>query len=248
MHNFSPQHTAQSKRLVFNAHTPRTAPPASMHELLFRAWVWALGLTNIGALIYGLAAFPPDTITQHMIDSVLYRIVLSSCMVFQVIIWSVCVYAKRDNRRGWIAELALFLLNVVMATWIALTSILTTQVHIILVYICMSTFIAFIAIMCYLSGPGHTTAVIVLEGCLALLCCTGISMIALYSYASFYIPEHIGMFVNSAVFVLFFTVHTYRHWAERDEAEERAHPDVITVEMVHYFDAPWHPSRLLLTP
>ena len=215
-----------------------------MHQTLFRAWIWAIGLAHAGTLTYGLAAFPPDTITQHMIDHVEYRITISVCVLLQIITWSACVYAQHDNRRGWITGLAFLCLSATLVSWVSLTAILTTQTHLTFVYICMGSFTVFILILCYLTGPEHIWAVRALEACLFILIGAGIAMLCLFWDSRFYIPEHIGFFANAAVFTLFFTIHTYPHWSERDEAARTlASERRYTVEMISCFDDVWDAPR-----
>ena len=56
--------------------------------------------------------------------------------------------------------------------------------------------------------------------------------------------EHIGFFANAAVFTLFFTIHTYPHWSERDEAARTlASERRYTVEMISCFDDVWDAPR-----
>ena len=181
-----------------------------MHELLFRMWVWALGLLLSGTLIYGLANFPPDTITQHMIDHVEYRISLSVSTILQSIVWFTCLYAKRDG--GYLSLLGFVLLTTVVVTWICLTTILTATTHLIFVDICMLAFILFTLTLIFLVDPINTHAIRALELSLLVLVSAGIAMLTLYTDPHFYIPEHIGSFAYALVFVSFFTVHTYPHW------------------------------------
>ena len=68
-----------------------------MLKLLYYLWIWSIGLTLIGTLIYDLVNFPPDTITQHMIDQVEYIIILSVCVILQAIMCFIYTWAKRNQ-------------------------------------------------------------------------------------------------------------------------------------------------------
>ena len=191
-----------------------------MHELLFRLWVWGLGLLLAGALTYGLLNYDPDTITQHMIDHVPYRISLSVSMILQSMVWFVCLYAKRD--RGCLAPVAFVLLTATVITWICLTTVLTTSAHLIFVYICMGSFMLFVLALIFLMEPHSLEAIRALEFSLLILASAGVAMLALYTDEKFYIPEHIGCYAYALVFVSFFTIHTYTHWDPRPQCPIRA--------------------------
>jgi hypothetical protein len=206
-----------------------------MHELLFRLWIWALGLLLSGTLIYGLANYPPDTITQHMIDHVEYRISLSVAMILQSIIWFTCLYAKRDS--GYLAGAGFVLLTTTIIAWISLTTILTTSTHLIFVNICMLSFFLFTLVLIFIVDPIHTYAIYALTCSLLILFFAGIAMIALYTDPRFYIPEHIGSFAYALVFVSFFTVHTYPHW-------DPPPPAIITASVEMYSDV-WDTQPLV---
>jgi hypothetical protein len=181
-----------------------------MHELLFCLWVWGLGLLLAGALTYGLLNYDPDTITQHMIDHVPYRIALSVSMILQSIVWFTCLYAKRN--RGCLAPVGFVLLTTTVITWICLTTILTTSTHLIFVNICMLSFMLFILTLIFLIEPQSLGAIRALEASLLVLVSAGVAMLALYTDERFYIPEHIGCYAYALVFVSFFAIHTYPHW------------------------------------
>ena len=191
-----------------------------MHELLFRIWVWMLGLTLSGALTYGLVNFPPDTITQHMIDSVPYRLALSVSMLLQSIVWFTCLYTKRNL--GCLAPVAFVLLTTSVVTWVCLTTILTATAHVIFVDICMLSFMLFILSLIFLLEPASLGAIRALELSLLILISAGGAMLLLYTDPRFYIPEHIGCYTYALVFVSFFTVHTYPKWDPMPQCPIRA--------------------------
>lgn len=181
-----------------------------MQKSLFRLWVWGLGLLLAGALTYGLVNFEPNTITQHMIDHVPYRIALSVSIILQSMVWFTCLYTKRNL--GCLAPVGFVLLTTTVITWICLTTILTTFTHIIFVFICMGSFMLFILTMIFLIEPQSLRAIRTLEASLLLLVSAGAAMLVLYTDERFYIPEHIGCYAYALVFVTFFTIHTYPHW------------------------------------
>ena len=123
-----------------------------MLKLLYYLWIWSIGLTLIGTLIYGLVNFPPDTITQHMIDQVEYIIILSACMILQAILIFIYTWAKRNQNKEVILYKYVFLSSIVISR-IVLSNILTTATHLVFVYICLcSLFIILLRIYFY---PPH---------------------------------------------------------------------------------------------
>ena len=180
-----------------------------MLEKLYILWVWALGSTLAGTLIFGLVNFPADTITQHMIDHVEYRVLLTTCVVLQVIQWFWCIWSKKDQDREF-ALYAYVFLTAMLVSWIALSNILTTELHIVFVYIFLACLLIFILIMTQIVL--HETAVYVLYVSLVIMVSSSIAMICLYTNSVFYIPEHIAFFAYDFVFTAFFTVHTYQYW------------------------------------
>ena len=186
-----------------------------MREILFRLWIWAVALAHTITVIYGLAAYPPDTITAHMIAHEDYRIALSTCVVIEIVIWFLCVWAKQSSTHTEAAVLALLFLTSVLISWITLSTILTTNTHLFFVGILYGCFLVFTLLLCYLTR--QQDALIVLRVCIFLLVVSAIAMLALYTANTFYIPEHIAFFVYVLTFIAFFTVHTYPHWPENDD-------------------------------
>lgn len=181
-----------------------------MHELLFRAWIWTLGLLLAGTVTYGLASFPPDTITQHMINHEGYRVALSVAIILQSVVWFACLYAKRA--RGWPAPAAFALLTASVVTWLCLTTILTTAAHNVFVVVCMLSFVLFVFALLSLLDHASQPAARALELSLLVLVAAEAAIFALYTDPRFYIAEHVALYANAMVFVAFFTAHTYPHW------------------------------------
>ena len=181
-----------------------------MHELLFRAWIWTLGLLLAGIATYGLASYQPDTVTQHMIDHEGYRVALSVAVILQSVVWFACLYAKRA--RGWPAAVAFALLTASVVTWLGLTTVLTTATHNLLVVVCMVSFVLFAGALCLMLGPAHPHAARALELTLLLLIAADVAIFALYSDPRFYVAEHVALYADALVFVAFFTAHPYPDW------------------------------------
>ena len=180
-----------------------------MREKLFILWVWALGITLAGTLIYGLVNFQPESITRHMIDHVEYRIIITVCVLLQTILWFWCVWSKKSHDKE-LTIAAYILLTVMLVSWIVLSNILTTDVHIVFVYICMGSLFFFILVLSQITL--HENAVYTLYFSLAVMLASAITMIVLYAQMNFYIPEHIAFLAYDFVFTSFFTIHTYRYW------------------------------------
>lgn len=181
-----------------------------MHSLLFHAWIWMLGLLLAGTVTYGLASYPPATITQYMINHEGYRVALSTAVILQSVVWFACLYAKRA--RGWLAPVAFALLTGTVVTWLALTTVLTTITHDIFVVACMLTFVLFAGALAFLLDPAAQHAARVLELALLLLVAAEAAVFALYADPHFYIAEHVALYAIALLFVAFFTSHPYSDW------------------------------------
>ena len=180
-----------------------------MLKLLYYLWIWSIGLTLIGTLIYGLVNFPPDTITQHMIDQVEYIIILSVCVILQAILSFIYTWAKRNQNKEVILYKYVFLSSIVISR-IVLSNILTTATHLVFVYICLCSLFIFLLLRSHITN--HRASLIFLRISLLLLSACALAMIILYTNFDFYIPEHIAFLTYSVIFTVFFTVHTYDHW------------------------------------
>ena len=184
-----------------------------MREWLFRLGVLTLGLTLLGTLIYGLSAFPPQTITQTMIDSVVFRISLTVCVILQVIVWFLCVWSKRytdPETANW----AFVALSLVVISWIALSTILTDATHDVFVGICVAGLLIFLLLITKMTL--HRDSVMVLHFCILILVASIIAMLILYNNHHFFIPEYIIFITYSLIFTTFFSIHTNTRWVEDD--------------------------------
>ncbi len=182
-----------------------------MREWLFRLYVVTLGLTLMGTLVYGLAAFPPQTITQTMIDSPPFRICLTVSVMLQIIVWVLCVWSKR-HAEPETANWAFVSLSLVVISWVALSTILTDTTHIVFVGICVAWLLIFILLVTKMTS--HRESVTVLHLCTLVLVASILAMIILYNSHHFFIPEYIAFITYSLIFTAFFSIHTNTRWVE----------------------------------
>jgi len=185
-----------------------------MREWVFRLWVVTLGLTLLGALVYGLSAFPPQTITQSMIDSVAFRITLTVCVMLQIIVWFLCVWSKR-RAEPETANWAFVALSVVVIGWIALSTILTDDTHMVFVGITVAVLLIFLLLITRMTSDRDS--VLVLHLSILILVASIAAMLVLYNNHNFFIPEYIAFITYSLIFTAFFSVHTNNQWLEEDE-------------------------------
>ena len=185
-----------------------------MSELLFRAFVLILGLTLLGALVYGLSAFPPQTITQTMTDSVGFRVTLTVCVVMQIVVWFLCVWSKR-HAEPETANWAFVFLSFVAISWIALSTILTDATHMVFVAIAVSSLLIFLLLITRMTS--HRESVLVLKLSILILSSSIIAMVILYNNHHFFIPEYVAFITYALIFTAFFSTHTNVRWVEEDE-------------------------------
>jgi hypothetical protein len=176
--------------------------------------VLAVGLTLTGTLVYGASAFPPQTITQSMIDYVEFRIILTTCVILQVIVWFLCVWSKR-NIEPDTANWAFVALSVVVISWIALSTILTDATHMIFVGICVAGLLIFILLLTKMTS--HRESVLVMHLSILTLSASIIAMVILYNNHHFFIPEYVAFTTYSLIFTAFFSTHTHLKWIQEDE-------------------------------
>ena len=188
-----------------------------MREWVFRLIIATLGLTLTGTLVYGLADFPPQTITQTMIDSYVFRILLTICVMLQVIVWFLCVWSKR-HAEPETANWAFVSLSLVVISWIALSTILTDTTHMVFVGICVAWLLIFLLLVTKMTS--HRESVTVLHLCILVLVASIVAMAILYNSHHFFIPEYIAFIAYSLIFTAFFSVHTNTRWLEDDCYEE----------------------------
>jgi uncharacterized membrane protein len=187
-----------------------------MREWLFRLGVLTLGLTLLGTLVYGLAGFPLQTITQTMIDSAVFRIFLTVCVILQVIVWFLCVWSKR-HAEPETANWAFVALSVVVISWIALSTILTNTTHDLFVGICVGALLVFLLLITKMTS--HRDSVMVLHFSILILIASIIAMIILYNTHHFFIPEYVIFITYSLIFTAFFSIHTNTRWVEEDNTD-----------------------------
>jgi hypothetical protein len=188
-----------------------------MREALFRLWVLALGLTLLGTLIYGVSAFPPQTITQSMIDHVPFRIILTTCVILQVMVWFLCIWSKR-NIEPETASWAFVALCIIVISWIALSTILTDATHIVFVGICIAGLLIFILLITKMTA--HRDSVLVLHISTLILAASIAAMIILYNNHHFFIPEYVAFITYALIFTAFFSTHTQVRWGQDDQDQD----------------------------
>ena len=212
-----------------------------MHESLFRLWVLTLGLTLIGTLVYGLSAFPSQTITQTMIDSAVFRIFLTVCVMLQIIIWFLCIWSKR-HAEPETANWAFVSLSLVVISWIALSTILTDATHIVFVCLCVGGLLIFILLITQMTS--HRESVLVMKLSILVLISSIVAMIVLYNNHHFFIPEYIAFITYSFIFTAFFYTHTQSKWLE----EENESYDTSSLDWDNKHDIPCEASIPLNYP
>ena len=185
-----------------------------MSELLFRVCVLIFGLTLLGALVYGLSAFPPQTITQTMIDSPGFRVTLTVSVIMQIIVWFLCVWSKRHAEQET-ANWAFVFLSLVVISWIALSTILTDATHMVFVGIAVASLLVFLLLITKMTS--HRESVLVLQLSILILASSIIAMVILYNNHHFFIPEYVAFITYSLIFTAFFSTHTNVKWVEEDE-------------------------------
>jgi glucan phosphoethanolaminetransferase (alkaline phosphatase superfamily) len=166
-----------------------------MHESIFRLWVLTLGLTLLGTLIYGLSAFPPQTITQTMIDSTVFRLVLTVCVLLQIVIWFLCLWSKRH-------------MDPEISNWAFVS-------HIVFVCIAVTCLLIFLLIIMQMTSDRESLCV--LHFSLLILVISIVAMIVLYNNQEFFIAEYIAFITYSIIFTAFFATHTNVKWLDDDD-------------------------------
>jgi hypothetical protein len=189
-----------------------------MGEALFRLGVLALGLTLLGTLVYGVSAFPPQTITQSMIDHVPFRIILTTCVILQVIVWFLCIWSKR-NIEPETANWAFVLLCIIVISWIALSTILTDATHIVFVGICIAALLIFILLITKMTA--QRDSILVLHFSILILIASILAMVILYNNHHFFIAEYIAFITYSLIFTAFFSIHTQVQWGQDGQDQDK---------------------------
>jgi hypothetical protein len=185
-----------------------------MSELLFRVYVLIIGLTLLGALIYGLSAFPSQTITQTMIDSPGFRTTLTVCVVMQIIVWFLCVWSKRHIEQET-ANWAFVFLSLVVISWIALSTILTDTTHAVFVGIAAASLLIFLLLITKMTSHGES--VLVLKLSILMFASAIIAMVILLNHHHFFIAEYVAFITYSLIFTAFFSTHTNVKWVEEED-------------------------------
>ena len=177
-------------------------------RILYNTLICTLGSILLGILIYGLS-LADDTVSNTMISSTHYRIIISVCILLQISVWITCRYSKRrtdPDTAAW----GLLSLGITAASWVGLTNILSGTPHIIFVIIFTTSFMVDLLILCNLTWQRRAVDILLLSIAFLLICM--IAMIILYNTNKFFIMEHVGMIAYSLIFTVFFLAHPPEEW------------------------------------
>ena len=179
--------------------------------IIFFAVIFILGVSLMSTLAYGMANFETgQSISEHMIDSLPYRTMLSMIVSLQVIIWMICAYSKRDMEPETVTA-AFVCLTMVLLGWIGLSIFLENTAHYVFAAIAVSNIVFSILIFSRLTWQ-QIPRYILFVSLVPFLACIG-SMLLLFGTPKFYIPEYLAFIFYSAFFTLFFLAHPYYDWA-----------------------------------
>ena len=171
--------------------------------------IYALGLTLVSCLIFGLIHLPNKTISNNMLTNPVYRIVVSTSIILQLCIWCICLNSKQNINPSTVTW-GYFIMMIMLTNWIGLTSMLQGLQHILFVGIFMLCFLTLMVIFCHLTWQQEAYAVI--QGGMLLLSVCVFGGIILFNNNEFYLLEHVSFIIYSVIFTLFFTVHPYTEW------------------------------------
>ncbi len=166
--------------------------------MLYIVSVCILGLTLTTSLIYGLSF--DDTVSNNMLTYIPYRVLVSTCIVFQLGYWVVCIYLK-DSFWGLLCT------GVTILSWIGLTSVFTGTPHVVFVGLFVASFFIFMLILCY--HTWQSLAGTVLFYSIGFQAITIIAMMVMCNNNKFYLMEHIAFICYSLIFTSFFLVHNW---------------------------------------
>jgi hypothetical protein len=179
-----------------------------LYSLWYFIFIFILGLTLIFTLIYGLTR-ESDTVSNNMLTYVPYRITLSTCILLQLGVWTLCLYSKQAIEPDT-AVWGFLTMGLATFSWVGLSTVLMGMVHITFVVIFMASFLISMLILCQLTWQEEAGNVLRLNIALAIFC--DIAMVILFNNGQFYILEHIAFISYSISFVLFFIIHPPNQW------------------------------------
>jgi hypothetical protein len=186
-------------------------PPPREMVWFFRGWVLALGGTVIVVLCNGLIESPGLSVTSHMKESNLYRITLSSLMIFQFVTWFLFMYDAWDLGPTY-AALGCVFLGITTTCWIGLTIQLTTDMHYILTGLFGGGF-SLMGLSIYNLIWQREAIWVWWAGMVSLSICIIASLVQFTQDESKVgTSEHVAFIVYNSVFTTFFYVHTFDRW------------------------------------
>jgi hypothetical protein len=233
------------------------------YPCLYYTFICVLGISLLFTLIYGLT-LSNETISNNMLTYIPYRITLSTCILLQMGVWTLCLYSKRNvdyNAASW----GFVVMCLVTFSWVGLSTILIGEQHFIFVGLFMASFLVSTLILCSLTWQEE--AVHVLKLCVLFTIICDVSMMILFNNGKFYIMEHVAFISYSIVFISFFLIHPPSEWgimpenhpleyAINDDSIEWYRGDYSPVMMPHSYpmvytsppDGPPSATRLQVPP
>ena len=191
-------------------HFPSKNYRSNDSNLIFMVTIWILGAGLLGTLLYAITNFEKnESITQHMIDSLAYRLTLSSFVLLHCIIWALCIY--RQSHIDYVISLIQgIVLAGIVVTWTGLAIFLVDYIHTVfvvtfLIMIILTLFMVSIMTQDYLSKS------LLITGAVALIV-GGIFMYVYVGGENFYIAEYVTFMVYAVIFTAFFTILPESEW------------------------------------
>lgn len=191
--------------------------PTTAKLYFYNTAITLLGLSLASTLIYGFAHFDKgQSVSEHMIISMEFRLLLSIQLLFQLVIWTLCAYSKMDIAPDIIYMLFISLAMVLIG-WTGLSIFLSGTAH----YIFTAIGISNIGISIYLISRVTWQEIpryVIFIGFVPFASCI-ISMLVLLGTSTLYIPEYLAFIFYSLFFTAFFVAHPYYDWARMPEIE-----------------------------
>ena len=189
--------------------------PSKTKLYVYNTVILLLGLSLASTLIYGFAHFDKgESVSQHMIVSMEFRLLLSIQLLFQLVVWTLCAYSKMDIAPD-IVSMLFISLAMVLIGWSGLSIFLSGTAH----YVFTAIAISNIAISIYLVSRvtwQETPRYVIFIGFIPFASCI-ISMLVLLGTSTLYIPEYLAFIFYSLFFSAFFLAHPYYDWARMPE-------------------------------
>ena len=190
-------------------------PQETQTDYVYSIFIILIGVSFVGTLIYGMAVFEKgQSITEHMITFPSFRALLSIQVTFQVSIWMICAYSKKEIAPEIVACIFTSLLMIIVG-WSGLSTFLTGTIH----YLFAGLAIANVGITALLFSRitwQSFPRTVILVGFFPYILCV-LALVALLGTPAFYIPEYLAFIFYSLFFTAFFVAHPYYDWARMPE-------------------------------